>query len=82
LTIAVKSNGQPFYFDSLVYTPLRDAVFESAVLLYGDGDSAISYGPGWTHDGEQVTQETNAQVFLNFHGELAGVFYEAKMNFM
>ncbi|KAJ7236837.1 hypothetical protein C8J57DRAFT_1144565 [Mycena rebaudengoi] len=74
LTIAVKSNGQPFYFDSLVYTPLRDAVFESAVLLYGDGDSAISYGPGWTHDGEQVTQETNAQVFLNFHGTSATLF--------
>ncbi|KAJ7681281.1 hypothetical protein B0H17DRAFT_872871, partial [Mycena rosella] len=43
LSLQVKSKGQPFYLDSLVYTPLPDAVFPSAVLIYADGDSAISY---------------------------------------
>ncbi|KAJ7020040.1 hypothetical protein C8F04DRAFT_1014661 [Mycena alexandri] len=71
LTVEVTSKGQPFYFDSLIYTPSPDAVFESAVLLYPDGDPALSYGPGWKEDGEQVAQTANTQVTLNFYGTSA-----------
>ncbi|KAJ7353426.1 hypothetical protein DFH08DRAFT_856850 [Mycena albidolilacea] len=71
LTIQVKSQGQAFYFDSLVYTPILDAVFPSAVLIYADGDTALNYSSGWKEAGEQVTQTQNAQVTLNFHGTSA-----------
>ncbi|KAJ7697267.1 hypothetical protein B0H17DRAFT_1177727 [Mycena rosella] len=71
LTIQVKSRGQPFYFDSLIYTPTRDAVFPSAVLIYPDGDPALNYSAGWKEDGEQLTQTQNAQVTLRFHGTAA-----------
>ncbi|KAJ6631838.1 hypothetical protein B0H10DRAFT_1937597 [Mycena sp. CBHHK59/15] len=69
LTIQVQSNGQPFYFDSLVYTPLPGVAFHSAVLLYPHGDPAVSYGPGWFTDGQALTQTLNARATLNFHGE-------------
>jgi hypothetical protein len=71
LTIQVKSAGQPFYLDSLVYTPSPDALFPSAVLIYSDDDPAVSYSVGWTEEaGEQVTQTAGAQVTLSFHGAL------------
>jgi hypothetical protein len=70
LEIQVQSRGQPFYLDSLVYTPTPDEVFSSAVLIYTDGDPAIHYSSGWKEDGEQLTQTQNAQVTLTFHGEL------------
>lgn len=70
MTIQVKSQGQAFYFDSLVYTPTLGVVFPSAVLIYLDGDTALNYSSGWKEAGEQVTQTQNAQVTLNFHGEL------------
>ncbi|KAJ6580521.1 hypothetical protein DFH09DRAFT_1029835 [Mycena vulgaris] len=74
LTVQVKSKGQPFYFDSLLYKPLPDAFIQSAVLLYPDGDPALSYSPGWKHDGEQVAQTANTQVTLSFHGTSATLF--------
>ncbi|KAJ6580512.1 hypothetical protein DFH09DRAFT_979214 [Mycena vulgaris] len=74
LTVQVKSKGQPFYFDSLTYTPPPDAFIQSAVLLYPDGDPALSYGPGWKHDGEEVAQTANTQVTLSFHGTSATLF--------
>ncbi|KAJ7768958.1 hypothetical protein B0H16DRAFT_1518754 [Mycena metata] len=74
LTVKVTSKGQPFYFDSLIYTPAPDAVFESAVLLYPDGDPALTYSPGWKKDGEQVAQTANMQVTLNFYGTSATLY--------
>ncbi|KAF7368604.1 hypothetical protein MVEN_00184300 [Mycena venus] len=73
LTIQVKSQGQAFYFDSLVYTPTLDAVFPSVVLIYTDGDTALNYSSGWKEDGAQLTQTQNAQVTLNFHGTSASL---------
>lgn len=69
LTVQVTSKGQAFYFDSLIYTPPPGAVFQSAVLIYPDGDPALSYGPGWKEAGEQVAQTAGTQVTLSFHGE-------------
>ncbi|KAF8153535.1 hypothetical protein K438DRAFT_2078842 [Mycena galopus ATCC 62051] len=66
-----QSQGQAFYFDSLVYTPTLDAMFPSAVLIYTDGDTALNYSSGWMEAGEQVTQTKDAQVTLNFHGTSA-----------
>jgi hypothetical protein len=69
LTVQVTSKGQAFYFDSLIYTPPPDALFQSAVLIYADGDPALSYSPGWKEAGEQVAQTAGTQVTLSFHGE-------------
>ncbi|KAJ6580513.1 hypothetical protein DFH09DRAFT_1275669 [Mycena vulgaris] len=62
LEVQVKSKGQPFYFDSLIYTPAPTPSFY--------GDPALSYSPGWKHDGQAVAQTANMQVTLNFHGTL------------
>ncbi|KAJ6581837.1 hypothetical protein B0H19DRAFT_1116675 [Mycena capillaripes] len=67
LTIQVTSRGQPFYLDSLIYTPTLDAVFDSALLIYPNDDPALNYSEGWKEDGEMVTQTENAQVNYTFH---------------
>ncbi|KAJ6581840.1 hypothetical protein B0H19DRAFT_1116677 [Mycena capillaripes] len=68
LTLHVTSKGQPFYLDSLIYTPTPDAVFDSAVLIYPNDDPALNYSAGWKEDGEMLTQTENAQVNFTFHG--------------
>ncbi|KAJ7660428.1 hypothetical protein B0H17DRAFT_1145045 [Mycena rosella] len=50
--------GQPFYFDSLVYTPAPDAVLPSAVLVYNGGDPALKYSPGWNKQLMQTDLKT------------------------
>ncbi|KAJ7173077.1 hypothetical protein C8R43DRAFT_840649, partial [Mycena crocata] len=75
LTIMVQSKGQPFYLDSILYTPLPDAARESAVLEYTNVDPAVSFGSGWRQWGAQnITQTTGAQVALNFHGTSVSLF--------
>ncbi|KAJ7441088.1 hypothetical protein FB451DRAFT_987780, partial [Mycena latifolia] len=75
LTIQVESKGRAFYLDDLVYTPLPDATFESAVLVYPNTDPAVSFSQGWsTFGGENGTQTAEAQVALNFHGTSATLF--------
>ncbi|KAK7002196.1 hypothetical protein R3P38DRAFT_3367466 [Favolaschia claudopus] len=67
---------QKFYLDYILYTPLPDASFETAVLLYTPTDPAVSFGPGWSDstnssnssDGEKTTNHHGAQVSLTFHG--------------
>ncbi|KAJ7642122.1 hypothetical protein FB45DRAFT_786254 [Roridomyces roridus] len=72
LTVQVQSKTRPFFLDSLVYTPISGAVFPSAVLIYGDGDPALTYSAGqWKAAGEQVTQIPGASVTLSFHGTSA-----------
>ncbi|KAJ7322978.1 hypothetical protein DFH08DRAFT_1030143, partial [Mycena albidolilacea] len=74
LTIQVNSQGQVFYFDSLVYTPTLDAMYPSAVLIYVDGDLALNYSLGWMEAaGEQVTQIRNAHRPITFSGTSASL---------
>ncbi|KAJ6591273.1 hypothetical protein DFH09DRAFT_1026333 [Mycena vulgaris] len=70
LTVKVQSKGQPFYLDSILYTPLPGVDHESAVLEYTNRDPFVSFGSGWQQWGgtQNVTQTTGAQVALNFHG--------------
>lgn len=72
LTIKVQSKGQPFYLDSIFYTPTPDVTYDGAVLEYDAGDPAISYGAGWqfytVENTQNITQTNGAQVALNFHG--------------
>ncbi|KAK7001551.1 peroxidase [Favolaschia claudopus] len=69
LSIQVKSKGQKFYLDYLTYTPLPNASFETAVLLYPPTDPDIVYGSGWrSFGGETGTNANGAQLFLSFHG--------------
>ncbi|KAJ7842800.1 hypothetical protein B0H14DRAFT_1022154 [Mycena olivaceomarginata] len=72
LTIKVQSKGQPFYLDSIFYTPTPDVTYDGAVLEYEAGDPAISYGAGWqfytVENTQNITQTNGAQVALNFHG--------------
>jgi hypothetical protein len=72
LTVQIQSKGQPFYLDSIKYTPLPTVEQETAVLEYTNVDPSVSFGSGWTPwtgGGENVTQVTGAQVALNFHGK-------------
>ncbi|KAJ7642168.1 hypothetical protein FB45DRAFT_1126504 [Roridomyces roridus] len=46
LTVQVQSQTRPFFLDSLVYTPVPGAVFPSAVLIYPDGDPALTNSSG------------------------------------
>ncbi|KAJ7642129.1 hypothetical protein FB45DRAFT_738035 [Roridomyces roridus] len=72
LTVQVQSQTRPFFLDSLVYTPVPGAVFPSAVLIYPEGDPALTYSAGqWKEAGEQVTQTPGASVTLEFHGTSA-----------
>ncbi|KAJ7642119.1 hypothetical protein FB45DRAFT_1126382 [Roridomyces roridus] len=74
LSVQVHSRGQPFYFDSLIYTPLPGATLRSsAVMLLVDGDAAVNYSPGWFNDDQQMTQTPGAQVTLNFQGTSATI---------
>ncbi|KAJ6511520.1 hypothetical protein C8R47DRAFT_1191175 [Mycena vitilis] len=69
LSIQVSSKGQPFYLDQIAYTPLPSVNYDVAVLEYPNTDPAVSFGTGWQPWGVQnVTQQTGAQVALNFHG--------------
>ncbi|KAK7002193.1 hypothetical protein R3P38DRAFT_3604983 [Favolaschia claudopus] len=79
LTIQVHSQGQPFYFDYLAYTPLSpdsDASvgFQSADpeprrWVYSPTDAAVSFGPGWRpFGGENGTNEHGSQVSVSFYG--------------
>ncbi|KAJ7685467.1 hypothetical protein DFH06DRAFT_1074925 [Mycena polygramma] len=75
LTVQVQSKGQAFYFDDLMYTPLPDVNFESAVEYYQTTDPGVSYGSGWavskatnSTTSEPQTQTHGAQVALNFYG--------------
>ncbi|KAJ7642130.1 hypothetical protein FB45DRAFT_737824 [Roridomyces roridus] len=72
LTVKVQSQTKPFFLDSLVYTLVPEAVFSSAVLIYPDGDPALTYSASqWKEAGEQVTQIPGASVTLEFHGTSA-----------
>ncbi|CAK5281323.1 unnamed protein product [Mycena citricolor] len=74
LRIEVRTNGQPFYLDNIFYTPLAGQAYDGAVLEYTNTDSAVSYGSGWRIWGAQnVTQNTGAQVALNFYGTQASL---------
>ncbi|KAF7330043.1 hypothetical protein MKEN_00268400 [Mycena kentingensis (nom. inval.)] len=72
LTVKVQSKGQPFYADSIVYTPMPDARVDGAVVEYTFGDPAITYGPGWQfftiENTQNITQTKGAQVSFDFHG--------------
>ncbi|KAF7292716.1 hypothetical protein MIND_01169900 [Mycena indigotica] len=72
LKVNIQTKGQPFYVDSIVYTPTPDVSIDGAVLEYTAGDPAITYGPGWqfytVEDKENITQTNGAQVAFNFHG--------------
>ncbi|KAJ6580520.1 hypothetical protein DFH09DRAFT_1275671 [Mycena vulgaris] len=59
LTVQIKSKGQPFYFDSLIYTPPPDAFIQSAVLLYSDVDPALSYTTVCVRHGSRVGSVDN-----------------------
>ncbi|KAJ6594905.1 hypothetical protein B0H19DRAFT_1097066, partial [Mycena capillaripes] len=75
LTVQVQSKGTAFYFDYLVYTPLPDATFETAVLIYPNTDPAVSFGSDWkTFGGENGTNTKGSQVALNFHGTSASMY--------
>ncbi|KAJ7082031.1 hypothetical protein B0H15DRAFT_912536 [Mycena belliarum] len=77
LTVQVHSKKQPFYLDSVTYTPGGDVVPAAAVVLYTHLDTAIRYSPkaNWTDvSGQHVTQLTNAVVDLSFHGTSATLF--------
>ncbi|KAJ7044242.1 hypothetical protein C8F04DRAFT_1228640 [Mycena alexandri] len=75
LTVKVQSKGRAFYLDYLVYTPLPNATFNSAVLIYPNTDPSVSYGEGWsTFGGENGTNVKDAQVALNFHGTSASLY--------
>ncbi|KAJ6594903.1 hypothetical protein B0H19DRAFT_1247535 [Mycena capillaripes] len=75
LTVQVQSKGRAFYFDYLVYTPLPDATFETAVLIYPNTDPAVSFGSDWrTFGGENGTNTKGSQVALNFHGTSASMY--------
>ncbi|KAJ6594904.1 hypothetical protein B0H19DRAFT_1366640 [Mycena capillaripes] len=75
LTVQVQSKGRAFYFDYLVYTPLPDATFETAVLIYPNTDPAVSFGSGWrTFGGENGTNTKGSQVALKFHGTSASMY--------
>ncbi|KAJ6481871.1 hypothetical protein C8R45DRAFT_1003328 [Mycena sanguinolenta] len=75
LTINVQSNGQPFYLDQIIYTPLPTVEYDVAVVEYTNTDPAVSFGTGWQEWGVQnVTQTTGAQVALNFHGTQASLY--------
>ncbi|KAJ7764413.1 hypothetical protein B0H16DRAFT_1454950 [Mycena metata] len=75
LTIKVQSKGRAFYLDYLVYTPLPNATFDSAVLVYPNTDPSVSFGSGWsTLGGENGTNVKDAQVALNFHGTSASLY--------
>ncbi|KAJ7464412.1 hypothetical protein FB451DRAFT_1138830 [Mycena latifolia] len=73
LTMNVQSNGQPFYFDYIVYTPLLSVTLASAVLAYPNTDPAVTFGGTWqvietNNAPENVTQTKGAYVALTFHG--------------
>ncbi|KAF7342109.1 hypothetical protein MVEN_01798200 [Mycena venus] len=75
LTIQVKSKGQPFYLDQIIYRPLPTVQYDGAVLEYTNTDPSVSFGTGWRQWGVQnVTQTTGAQVALNFHGTGVSLF--------
>ncbi|KAF7358204.1 hypothetical protein MVEN_00868900 [Mycena venus] len=70
LTIQVQSKGQAFYLDYLTYTPLPDASFDTAVLIYPNTDPAVSFGSGWSNIGdlENATNVFGSDISLFFHG--------------
>ncbi|KAF7368341.1 hypothetical protein MVEN_00155600 [Mycena venus] len=69
LKIRVISSGQPFYFDYVTYTPEPTDEFAEALLLYINGDSAISFSSGWQSiGGGNITVMNGAQVSLDFEG--------------
>ncbi|KAJ7687593.1 hypothetical protein B0H17DRAFT_1069637 [Mycena rosella] len=76
LRVEVQSKGKTFYLDDLVYTPLPDETFESAVLIYPNTDPSIAFGGGWSNIGNQenATQTAGAQVSLFFYGTSASLF--------
>jgi hypothetical protein len=72
LKIRVTTKGQPFYVDSIQYTPTPDVSIDGSVLQYEMGDPAVSYGPGWSfytaEDTQNITQTNGAQAMFSFHG--------------
>ncbi|KAJ7753542.1 hypothetical protein B0H16DRAFT_1418692 [Mycena metata] len=79
LTIQVQSKGQGFYLDGITYTPTPNTTFESATTtIYKHLDAAITYDSNWANvSGEHVTQTTNAQASLSFHGTSVTLFGNA-----
>ncbi|KAF7333453.1 hypothetical protein MVEN_02361400 [Mycena venus] len=75
LKITVATSGQPFYLDSLVYTPTPDVSYDGAVLEYTPDDPSITYSKGWqfytVESTENITQTAGSQVTFNFHGTAA-----------
>ncbi|KAJ7216386.1 hypothetical protein GGX14DRAFT_315427, partial [Mycena pura] len=72
LTIRVQTHTQPFYLDSIYYTPTPDISYDGAVLEYLSSDPAITYGSGWeffpVEDHENITQTKGSQVSIDFRG--------------
>ncbi|KAK7028419.1 hypothetical protein R3P38DRAFT_2622682 [Favolaschia claudopus] len=72
LTVHVRSKGQPFYLDSIIYTPMPEVNTDGAVLEYLAGDPAIKYGKGWqfytVENTQNITQTKGSQVEFDFRG--------------
>lgn len=72
LTIRVQTQSQPFYLDSIYYTPTPDISYDGAVVEYLASDPAITYGSGWqffpVEDQENITQTRGSQVSIDFRG--------------
>ncbi|KAJ7137419.1 hypothetical protein C8R43DRAFT_893635 [Mycena crocata] len=78
LTIHVTSAGQKFYLDYLVYTPARNDVFETAVLLYNYTDPAVSLGTAWKPVGGALagmqTSAKGGQMEFDFLGTRSSMY--------
>ncbi|KAK7039331.1 hypothetical protein R3P38DRAFT_3390867 [Favolaschia claudopus] len=72
LTVHVRTKGQPFYLDSIIYTPMPEVSTDGAVLEYLAGDPAIKYGKGWqfytVESTQNITQTKGSQVEFDFRG--------------
>ncbi|KAK7023015.1 hypothetical protein R3P38DRAFT_3536679 [Favolaschia claudopus] len=68
----VCTKGQPFYLDSIIYTPMPEVSTDGAVLEYLAGDSAIKYGKRWqfyaVENMQNITQTKGSQVEFDFRG--------------
>ncbi|KAG6907828.1 hypothetical protein DXG01_007264 [Tephrocybe rancida] len=71
LVVKVTTQGTPFWFDRLLYTPSPDATFQNdAVFLVNSSDSSVQYSSGWASwaDVANITQVRGSTAKFDFVG--------------
>lgn len=70
IIVSATSNGQPFWFDDIEYTPSLGVSLDNATIVVDHMDPYIQYGPGWLPLGDtaNMTSTNGAQMNLQFTG--------------